>query len=713
MQVRFEYDNNACNISVLHIERLIQLDEGKSTTYIFGPDDKLHKCTGIIWLGEDARPPVQYDSAEIPAGAKPFYMDANSETVAAAVSATTSHDVVTPPSTRRGRRRTAAAQASKYDPQSHVHESLTNNETCTSGSNTVPTPVPATASASAATTVIRIGRGRARGRGRAEDAAGRGGAPRGRGRGRIGRGRGRGRPQQQPVVDGSDDDRLEGVEVLDAGDEVDFNTDSGEEVQSDHDVEHYEWQEPAAFARDLRSNSGLARYCGVRWTGPRDRTTIPDVTNCPDQPPRFNARLEGDRPFLRLFLQALPITQFWHRVVVAESLRYAQQNTSASNSTTQRSWDPDKCTVANYLRVVASVIQRGLENCADAAEFFASQTKGRQTRQGFFETSGMSLNLYQQLVRFMHLVNSADKEDSTSDNYDKLYLVRPLIERLKRQYRIWFIPGRDNSMDEAGFPSRFTWLRNFNKTKPHRYFIEVLMACCAITRFCWSFFVNEGTTKYTVRAGRRPGQSKYVKVPHYQTEYSPADRDIQDKWGPATGHMQYFARQLRSYDPQPHLPSNRKSMTYRIHCDKRWCSIPGMVMCKEMFDIAYTSTVKKKSRYHIVHQLPVPFNTSKPRRERGKYRSATCTFRALADVEGQHDVVINCVLWSDSRLVACASADLGTAQMMEYRQQGRHRHPIPVPKMIVVRGKHFRAVDQNDQLRLGKNKFVFICKSKP
>ena len=129
MQVRFEYDNNACNISVLHIERLIQLDEGKSTTYIFGPDDKLHKCTGIIWLGEDARPPVQYDSAEIPAGAKPFYMDSNSESAsgsdsetmmrgAAAASGTTSHDadVVTPPPsarTRRGRRRTSVVQASK------------------------------------------------------------------------------------------------------------------------------------------------------------------------------------------------------------------------------------------------------------------------------------------------------------------------------------------------------------------------------------------------------------------------------------------------------------------------------------------------------------------------------------------------------------------------------------------------------------------------
>ena len=130
MQVRFEYDNDECNINVLNIVRLTQRNEGKSTTYIFGPDDKLHKCTGIVWLGEDARPPVQYDSAEIPAGAKPFYMDSNSEsasgsdsetmTIGAAIASdTTSHDadVVTPPPssarTRRGRRRISAVQASK------------------------------------------------------------------------------------------------------------------------------------------------------------------------------------------------------------------------------------------------------------------------------------------------------------------------------------------------------------------------------------------------------------------------------------------------------------------------------------------------------------------------------------------------------------------------------------------------------------------------
>ena len=136
------------------------------------------------------------------------------------------------------------------------------------------------------------------------------------------------------------------------------------------------------------------------------------------------------------------------------------------------------------------------------------------------------LNLYQQLMRMMHLVDSDDRPDVASDDHDKLYLVRPLVDILNRQFRIWFTPGRDNGMDEGGFPSRFSWMRRFNKTKPHRYFIELLMACCSSTRFCWHMLVNEGTTKSIPRANRRTGQSKFVKVPHYQHEYNTADREI-------------------------------------------------------------------------------------------------------------------------------------------------------------------------------------------
>ena len=70
------------------------------------------------------------------------------------------------------------------------------------------------------------------------------------------------------------------------------------------------------------------------------------------------------------------------------------------------------------------------------------------------------------------------------------------------------------------------------------------------------------------------------------------------------------------------------------------------------------------------------------------------------------------MLWNDSSLVGCISADLGSEQEAVDRRMGRWTVPIPCPKMMVVRDKNFRAVDQIDQLRLCKWSFDFICRNK-
>lgn len=131
----------------------------------------------------------------------------------------------------------------------------------------------------------------------------------------------------------------------------------------------------------------------------------------------------------------------------------------------------------------------------------------------------------------------------------------------------------------------------------------------------------------------------------------------------------------------------------------------GMVECMRRHNVSCTATINKRSRFHVVYQLPVPFSKSRKLREhRGKYRSAQ------TEVEG---VQVNCCLWSDSALIGYASCDLGTKQVEAVRQQGRHRVTIACPELVVERGKYFRAVDSHDQLRLGRLHFAYITKSKP
>ena len=260
-------------------------------------------------------------------------------------------------------------------------------------------------------------------------------------------------------------------------------------------------------------------------------------------------------------------------------------------------------------------------------------------------------------------------------------------------------------MDEAGLPSRFRWLRKRDASKPHKYFIEILMACDSDTRFCWAFLVSEGTNKTVARVNRTAGQSKFVKVPYYQREYNSNDRTFQRKYGTAAGQMRYFARMLRAFDPELAKRVGHKAMVYRIFCDRRWDSLIGMYYAMIDFDVSYTSAVTKGARYHVAFQLPVPFHkTKKPRSERGKYKVATTKIG---------DVRLSTALWADSQLLACTSCDLGTSERRATRRQGRHQYDIACPEMMVVRGENFRAVDSHDQLRLGRLHFNCVCKNKP
>lgn len=140
-------------------------------------------------------------------------------------------------------------------------------------------------------------------------------------------------------------------------------------------------------------------------------------------------------------------------------------------------------------------------------------------------------------------------------------------------------------MDEAGIPSKFRWLRNYNSDKPSPYYIEVLMGCDSETKFCWGFFVNEKSEKSIVRSNRRlpPGvtsgrgqrQTYFEKVTHYQHEYDQRTREIMDKQGHCAAQIYHFAKLLRFFDEESTVPMGSKTTTYRLFMDRRWDSLYG------------------------------------------------------------------------------------------------------------------------------------------
>ena len=517
----------------------------------------------------------------------------------------------------------------------------------------------------------------------------------------------RGYPGRPRVLQSSEEDlsQEENVEFSDQDSSLeDFDTESDEEDASDHEAEVVSWPRPAQFPAQLRKNPELAKF-DVPWTVSATRDGIPHLhADLPDQDETFTIEPDGDVPFALMFLNALPLQAFWQLIVCAETGRYAEENEATpGRADGRRSWDNARMnTVANWLRVVACIIMRGLVPSTSDRAFFADETyncgDNRYDRPGASKVCGLDLNTYEQLIRFFHLVDSSVRAANEAADHDKAWLVRPFLTFLNNAFARWCVCGRNNAVDEAGLPSRHSWLRTRNVAKPHRYFIEILMGCCSGSRFCWHLILNEGKYKIVERANRARGQSKYMQVTHYQHEFNADERSCQDTIGVAAAQMLYFARVLRERDNDPD-----QRMCYRIFTDRRWCSLPAMYSAKKLHNVSYTCSVVVKSRFHVCYQLGV--TQSKKRHMRGKYRSA------LLQVDD--DVRVTTVCWSDSNLCGYASCDLGTeGETFCMRRSGRWKRRVPYPIMVKVRGDHFRAVDQSDQLRLGKCHFDYICRKK-
>ena len=362
--------------------------------------------------------------------------------------------------------------------------------------------------------------------------------------------------------------------------------------------------------------------------------------------------------------------------MASQSLTYAKSEVRKNPTRRQRHLDWRWFTAANYIRVFAAVLMRGLVNARDDPDFFGGIKHGPFESVGAEKVVGLTLNQYQQLLHYMHLVDNAKARAPSHDNFDKLFKVRPMITMLQSVFWRWCTPGKNNGMDEATIPSRHKWMRTFNPTKPSKYFMEILMTCDSETRFCWAFFVTESVKK-TIHNRHRGGRNKgkflrvcnnshssrdssllvyhNTQVPHYQYEYGPRERQVQLQFGSAPTQMIHFARLLRARYPSP--------VVYRIFVDRRWDSLPGVYYGRKEYNVSFTATVRMNAKYHVVAYWINVVKKSKKMSKRGKYRISTVNV---------DDITLNTCLWNDSSLLGGISTDLGCEDDPVTRRTGRH-----------------------------------------
>ena len=85
----------------------------------------------------------------------------------------------------------------------------------------------------------------------------------------------------------------------------------------------------------------------------------------------------------------------------------------------------------------------------------------------------MSGRRFELLMRYIHLNDSEKQPPRESDDYDKLYKVRPLLDLVVSAFKNAYTPHQSLSVDESiiGFKGRLCWVQ-YMPNKPTKWGIK-------------------------------------------------------------------------------------------------------------------------------------------------------------------------------------------------------------------------------------------------
>ena len=156
----------------------------------------------------------------------------------------------------------------------------------------------------------------------------------------------------------------------------------------------------------------------------------------------------------------------------------------------------------------------------------------------------MSRKRFEDILRYLCVVDVRSARDSSAIQ-DRLWRIRPFIDRLLSTFKTLFEPGKELSLDEATCP--FKGRDSFRKYNP-KWGIKVYELCDAATRYCCSFKIAaaESSTAYDVVFDLMHdylGKGHELYVDHYYTSI-PLFRDLYAKQTLAVGTCQVRSRSM-------------------------------------------------------------------------------------------------------------------------------------------------------------------------
>ena len=165
--------------------------------------------------------------------------------------------------------------------------------------------------------------------------------------------------------------------------------------------------------------------------------------------------------------------------MVRETNRYAEQNIQKQKLTKRSKtlhWKPS--TNEEMLKVLGIIIEMGLVQMPEI-EYYWSESKlfGSEVIQ-----NTMSRNRFELLLRFYHF----------SNNQDRLFKLRPLLDLLKDRFKSIYVPDSVISIDETIVPWKGRlFFKQYIPGKAHKYRVKVYKLA-ATNGYTWSFRIYTG-----------------------------------------------------------------------------------------------------------------------------------------------------------------------------------------------------------------------------
>ena len=107
----------------------------------------------------------------------------------------------------------------------------------------------------------------------------------------------------------------------------------------------------------------------------------------------------------------------------------------------------------------------------------------------------MSGRRFELLMSYLHLNDISQMPDRSSPNYDKLYRVRPFLDRIITAFREVYTPSREIAIDESiiGFKGRLSWIQYMPK-KPTKWGIKAWVLADSKTGYVHNLQLYSGNS---------------------------------------------------------------------------------------------------------------------------------------------------------------------------------------------------------------------------